>query len=241
MLFLVAPAFATWTVLGLDSSTGEVGIAGATCGPFVWEVAGLAPGYGAVAAQYATNLGARDFGVEDLQGGADPATVIADMTENYGDDDVAERQYGVVAFSGPSAGFTGDDVEESAAEYGDDSFRAQGNTLRTTGVVADAYTAAAVARDETLGERLLRGLEAGRDAGGDARCPEDAPAESAFLWVASEDDPTAVSLEVEPIFGGDPVAVLRDRFDAGEVGCATVRPFGWLGLCAVLGVRRRRG
>lgn len=219
MLLLIPAAFATWTILGIDPDTLEVGAAGATCGPFVWEVAGLAPGKGAVAAQYATNLAGRDLAVDRLEEGATPEAIIDELAGSFGDDDLAERQYGVVAFSGPSAGFTGELVEAEHAEAGDDLTRAQGNTLRGVDVVTLTYEAGSA--DLSLAERLLLGLEAGRDAGGDARCPDDAPAESAFLHVATEDDPTAYSLEVEPIFGGDPVAALRERFDKGETGCTS--------------------
>ena len=221
LLTLVPAAFATWTVLALDPETGEVGEAGATCGPFVWEVAALAPGFGAVAAQYATNLEGRERAADRLAEGATPEAVIAELEgADFGDTDLAERQYGVVAFSGPSAGYTGELVEDEHHEAGDDTVRAQGNTLRSDEVVQAAYEAAA-GGEGTLAERLLLGLEAGRDQGGDARCPEDAPAQSAFLHVATEADPVAVSIEAAPVFGGDPVAAVRELFDAGETGCAS--------------------
>lgn len=237
MLLLIPAAFATWTILGIDPDTMEVGAAGATCGPFVWEVAGLAPGKGAVAAQYATNLEGRDLAVDRLEEGATPAAIIDELSGSFDDDDLVERQYGVVAFSGPSAGFTGELVEAEFAELGDDLTRAQGNTLRGIDVVAQTYEQGSA--DLPLAERLLLGLEAGRDLGGDARCPEDAPAESAFLHVATVDDPTAVSLEVEPVFGGDPIAALRERFAKGETGCATVHGAPLAALLALFGALRR--
>ncbi len=242
LLLLTTSAFATWTVLALDADTGEVGEAGATCGPFVWEVAGLAPGYGAVAAQYATNLEGRDRAVQRLAEGATPDAVIAELTgAAFADDDLPERQYGVVAFSGESAGYSGDLVEDDHAEVGDATVRAQGNTLRGADVVESAYAATADG-EGTLAERLLLGLEAGRDAGGDARCPADAPAQSAFLHVATEADPAAVSIEAAPVFGGDPVAALRDIFDAGETGCASASgaPSFGLGIAAAALIGWRR-
>lgn len=232
LLLLVASASATWTVLAIDPDTGEVGAAGATCGPMVWMVAGLAPGEGAVAAQYATRIAGRDEAVERLTAGETPEAIVADLGSAPEDDLLSERQYGVVGFAGPSAGFTGEDVEGDHAELGDDEVRAQGNTLRGTDVVELAYAAAT--GEGSLAERLLAGLEAGRDAGGDSRCPEDAPARSAFLHVASVDDPRAVSLEAAPL-SGDPVAVLRDRFEDGRTGCSTGGSAA-SGLLAALGM-----
>ncbi len=57
----------------------------------------------------------------------------------------------------------------------------------------NVITAAASAFEErengtcqlTIGERLLRALEAGRDAGGDTRCPAEEPAHSAILLIVS--------------------------------------------------------
>ncbi len=224
VLIFLAPASATWTVIGIDPDTQEVGVAGATCGPFVWQVAGLSPGHGAVVAQYASNLAGRDLAVERLAAGDTPEAIIGELTTDVGgdfdDDRTAIRQYGVVGFAGASAGFTGAEVEDGHGEVGGDTFRAQGNTLRTTEALDAAYAAMIGAKGETLAERLLRGLEAGRDLGGDARCPEDAPAQSAFLHVASPDDPKAVSIELAPVFGGDPVAALREHVDDGVTGCA---------------------
>lgn len=244
LLLFISSAWATWTVIGVDPETGEVGAAGATCGPMVWEVAGLSPGHGAVVSQYATTLKGRNLAVDRLDAGEHPNAILEELTTTFDDAHLPERQYGIVSLDADSAGFTGSEVEDEHAERGDAALRAQGNTLRTTDVVDDAYLAMVDAEGEPLAERLMRGLEAGRDDGGDARCPEDAPAQSAFLHVATLDDPKAVSLEVEPLLGGDPVAALRERFDDDQTGCATAGHGGalrgLLGLVAGLLVAGRR-
>jgi uncharacterized Ntn-hydrolase superfamily protein len=42
-----------------------------------------------------------------------------------------------------------------------------------------------------LAERIMRGLEAGGEAGGDNRCPFECPAMTAFLAVAGPEEPNA--------------------------------------------------
>lgn len=245
LLLLCASAHATWSVLGLDPETGEVGVAGATCGPMVAQIAQLAPGHGAVVSQYATSIKARRHAAELLEGGATPDEVIADLSGPWGDDELDIRQYGVVAFNGPSAGFDGAEIEAEHNNVGTDTFRALGNTLRTDELPADAEAAWLATEGEPLAERLMSALEAGRDDGGDSRCPEDRPARSAFLHVATEDDPRAVSLETDAVFGGDPVAHLREHFDAGKTGCAHTRGgearAALFGAALLLARRRRRG
>ena len=120
----------------------------------------------------------------------------------------------------------------------------QGNTLRSSDVVEAAAAAMRLHRDHecrlSLSERLMRALEAGRDAGGDKRCPIDAPAYSAILFIARPEDsgstttrliaPRPVSLwqagwhiifGYEPAPGAaEPVSHLRQKWhEAGEQAC----------------------
>jgi uncharacterized Ntn-hydrolase superfamily protein len=242
MWWWAAPAFATWTVAGIDPETGEVGVAGATCGPFVWMVAELVPGEGAVAAQYATWVKGKGLLADALAAGDTPEEALAGVATAKVDDKVALRQYGVVGFAGPAAGFTGDEVEGAHAWLGDDVVSVQGNTLRGEDVVEDAFAAF----HDTAGgldERLLAALEAGRDAGGDARCPVDEPEKSAFLFTATEDgDETKIRASTS-LRSMDPIDRVRAEWE-GSAGCdATAGPAtgGLLApLLGLLAARRRR-
>ena len=59
-LFLIGRVWATWSILAVDPETSQVGIAGATCGPMVWGIAGIAPGHGVVF--FFSRRGSRGFG-----------------------------------------------------------------------------------------------------------------------------------------------------------------------------------
>ena len=57
-LLTAGDAAATWSIVAIDPATREVGIAGASCIAGAQEIAGLAPGRGAIAAQAMANFGA---------------------------------------------------------------------------------------------------------------------------------------------------------------------------------------
>jgi len=234
------PAHATWSVTAIDPATGEVGIAGATCGPFVWGIAGLAPGAGVVAAQYDTSPRRRDDVVEALVGGAAAPAALAAGLE--GDGAARFRQYAVWDLDGGFAAHTGAEVEGQARVRSGDGVSAQGNTLRA-GVV-DAAFAAAEGADGRLEDRLLAGLLAGAEAGGDTRCDAADAAKSAFLYVAGPDDaPGEPRVEIRAAGKGAPrevAAALRD----GQMSCAGAGGAGApgpLGLVGALALALRRG
>ncbi|WOF72940.1 DUF1028 domain-containing protein [Parvibaculaceae bacterium PLY_AMNH_Bact1] len=203
-----SPALATWSIVAVDPETGEVGIAAASCSTGVRLIAGLVPGKGAVAAQAATSFLGRDVAMEMISDG-DRADIIV---RKLADEDLYASpiriglqwlQYGLVTLNpSPKAGtLTGYSVPDDwGAVHGDD-YSVQGNTLRpgVVDAVATAWQLDTVGScRKPLAQRLLRALEAGRDAGGDNRCPIEASSYAAFLFVAKpEDDADAPSVMLE--------------------------------------------
>jgi uncharacterized Ntn-hydrolase superfamily protein len=206
-LLAPAPASATWSIVAVDPVTREVGIAGASCIPLAQMIAGLAPGRGAIAAQAMANFAGRDRGSELLAGGASPRQAIAALATPAFDsvagiDTTRLRQYGVAAlgFESEPVAFTGSWTIAWQGSAQGSGVTVQGNLLAGPAVVADAL-AAFVAEDAgaaaTLADRLLRALEAGAAAGGDARCLPEQAALSAFLFVAQPGDlPESPSLRL---------------------------------------------
>ncbi len=221
MVALLAPshAAATWSIVAVDADTQQVGAAGATCGPFVWGIAQLAPGHGAVVAQYATNTGSRKAAAAELEAGATPEEALAVITAPGYDNSLGIRQFGIAALSGPSAAFTGEDCDDWKGSLSEVGFSVQGNTLTSEAVIQAARDAFVAADDQPLDERLLRALEAGAAEGGDQRCDPAVAAKSAFVFVAGpSDDRPAVDLTASDKNGA--VASLREKFDSGKrQGC----------------------
>lgn len=240
LLLTLAPAHATWSIAAVDPETQEVGIAGATCGPFVWGIAGVAPGAGVVAAQYDTWTAGRDLAVEALEAGDSAEEALQAVLD--ADEDDGWRQWAVVGFDGVPAGFTGDEVEAPALIEAGETWSAQGNTLASEEVVR--ATAASFASSEGgLAARLVAALAAGAGEGGDHRCdPEDA-AKSAFVYVAAPDDGREPSTELRAS-GKGAVDELVARFAEGDRSCATGPGGGALAVLVAVGAlfgRRRSG
>jgi uncharacterized Ntn-hydrolase superfamily protein len=243
LLLSAAPAEATWSILAIDPDTREVGVAGATCGPFVWGIAGVAPGEGVVAAQYATWRRGRREAVDRLLEGDAPDEILDWLLTE--DRKPELRQWAILRLDGSFASATGDDVEGQAEIIAGEGFSVQGNTLRP-GVVKAAAAAVEAAAGEPLEDRLLSGLLAGAEAGGDKRCSAKDAAKSAFLYVAGPDDRAREpTVEVRASGAGAPWEVAEKLRD-GRMSCsapggrAVGAGWGLVGLVGAALLRRGR-
>ncbi len=187
---LASPAWATWSVVGVDPSTGQVGVAVASCVPFdVGQVAVVVPGEGAGASQAKINVASGDPLAQAIATEASPEDVIEAVTSPAFDPDAASRQFGVVLLGKGGAGFSGAGNEPVSLDRrnAEGTVSVQGNILTSERVVEDAVEA--FDRVEgPLADRLLAALKAGSEAGGDSRCG-DQTASSATLIVAEPGDP----------------------------------------------------
>ncbi len=198
---------ATWSIVGADPDTGEVGVAVASCVGFeVTSVPVLVPGVGAAASQADISTGSGERFADALESGASAQAVIDAVVA--ADDRPDDRQFGVVVVGGGAAGWTGADNLAVAADRrtADGAGAAQGNIVVSEAVI-DATLAAFDATDGELADRLLAGLLAGADAGGDSRCGEQT-ATAAALLVATPGDAVyahtdASALGVDP--GSTPI------------------------------------
>jgi uncharacterized Ntn-hydrolase superfamily protein len=217
-----ATASATYSIVGSDRLTRQVGGAGTSCinGSDVYIIYGSVPGVAAVQAQAQFSQAGRERAVQLLGQGQSPEQVVAAITAPMFDGNAASRQYGVVDVTGRAAGFTGastldfaDDVQGSIGSF---TYSIQGNILTSSAVLSQAQAAfEAPACD--LAARLMAALEAGADNGeGDSRCTGDGiPSDSAFLQVdlPDADAGSFLSLRV-PTSGSDsPLTPLRAAFD----------------------------
>lgn len=195
-------AFATWSVVGVDEETGEVGVAVASCVGFeVSVVPVLVPGVGAAASQADISELSGQRLVDALEGGADAAEAVEAVVT--ADESPEDRQFGVVVRGGGGAGWTGSDTFDVALDQRgvDELVSVQGNILVSEDVVAAAIAAFDSSRGD-LADRLVEALVAGADEGGDSRCGEQT-ATSAALIVAQPGD-AAYAYTDAGVFGVDP-------------------------------------
>lgn len=183
LLLIPRPLEATWSIIAVDTRSGIVVIASATCvsaeglrtrGGLKSIQAVIVPGVGVAAAQAGVD-GTRanqTLIFQQLQAGADPDEIIRMLSE---DENFQRRQFGIVDLQGRSAGFSGTGngfaslaVQSDVRDAGI-YFAVQGNILESDDVVLDAV-AAFLGEDGTVLDRVMAGMEAADRAGGDARC-----------------------------------------------------------------------
>jgi uncharacterized Ntn-hydrolase superfamily protein len=212
-------AEATFSIVAVDRTSGEVGGAVASCVPLetVLRVYGAAPGRGALVTQSYLKDGVNERGVMLLAAGASAEEVLAALVDPAFDPDFDDRQYAVVDLEGGVAAFTGTgDLPYAGHERGID-FSVQGNSLTDHAVLERMEEAFVSGGGCDLAERLVLALEAAARGGGDSRCtPDGRSAESAALFV---DAPEARVLALaDPGVGGEePTAAIRDGYEAWRV------------------------
>ncbi len=211
---------ATWSVIAIDTRTGQVVIASATCvaqGRFAGlQSAGLmdiqaivVPGVAVAAAQAGVDRtrANQELIYAELKQGTAPDRIIEMLSE---DPDFERRQFGIVDLQGRCAGHSGSGNGAASLAVADSIpaegiyFSVQGNILASDDVV---HLAVAAFKDEpgTMADRVMAAMEAADDAGGDVRCTcesepllDHVPCDGktshvAYILVADADDPEGES------------------------------------------------
>ena len=163
---------ATFSIVGSDEQTGELGIAVASRFFAVGSVVPWAKAeVGAVATQSFANTSFGWRGLELLEQGLDPQEVVKTLLKD--DADPNRRQFGVVSSDGRSATYTGKDCIPWAGGRAGRNYAVQGNILAGESVVA-AMESTFVATSGTLADRLYAALLEGERMGGDSRGKQSA-------------------------------------------------------------------
>jgi hypothetical protein len=181
ILSLTVPssAWATWSVIAVDRSTGRVVIASATCvdrdDQFLMGVqAVVVPGKGVAACQAGVDsTHANQMLVfKELQKGTDPKQIIEMLAA---DPAFQSRQFGILDLEGQMAGHSGlgngyvsQDIQGQVP--GTEIFYSiQGNILRPGQVMPNAVKAF-VHTTGALTDRVMAAMDAADGSGGDSRC-----------------------------------------------------------------------
>ncbi len=161
------PQVATFSIVGYDPQTGDLGVAVQSKFFAVGSVVPFAKaGVGAIATQAFANTTYGPRGLEMLASGKSAQEVVAALVAE--DAQANQRQVGVVDAQGRAAAHTGERCLEWAGHVSGENFTAQGNILVSQATV-DAMARAFRETEGSLGEKLVRALEQGQQAGGDSR------------------------------------------------------------------------
>ncbi|HTK83399.1 MAG TPA: DUF1028 domain-containing protein [Bacteroidota bacterium] len=157
----------TYSIVGWDSLTGDLGIAVQSKFLGVGAVVPFAKaGVGAIATQAFANTTYGPEGLRLLEQGLNPQFVIEGLTKP--DSGASRRQVGIVDAQGNSFAYTGTGCQQYAGHITGRGYSVQGNILAGEGVIK-AMARTFEMTTGTLAERLISALEAGEKAGGDKR------------------------------------------------------------------------
>jgi len=176
LALVAAPAAATWSIVVVNTKTGEAGVAGATCLPGTNLKRAIALVYndvGVAAAQSNIDTGAVNRKViwNSMAAGLSPDDILQILAQT--DPLHQGRQYGIVTFDHDPATFTGTACGLAATGVakivGDLRYAVQGNVL-TGDPVVFAAEQALLSTPGDLSQKLMAAMEAARALGGDGRC-----------------------------------------------------------------------
>lgn len=212
---LPASLSATWSVIAIDTHTGQIVIASATCvtqeslrgfpADGLMDIqAIIVPGLGVAAAQAGVDRSRSNQTLiyQELKAGS-PPRIILDLLR--ADPDIQRRQFAIVDAQGRSIGFSGTQNGVASLSYQGQApgtqifYSVQGNILASDEVVYSAAEALEQAEGNML-DKVMAAMEAADAKGGDRRCTcetgplPDAPCDGknahvAYLLAANTDDP----------------------------------------------------
>ncbi len=158
---------ATFSIVGLDPETEEVGVAVQSRAFRAGAIVSYAKaGVGAVATQASANQSYGPRGLELLEQGLSPADVVERLTS--ADEGRARRQLAVIDARGRVKAYTGSETRDWAGHIEGENYSVQGNILASEAVVR-AMAEAFESSTGVLAERFMDALDAGQAAGGDSR------------------------------------------------------------------------
>lgn len=218
----------TFSIVAVDSITGEVGSAGASCVDlFNWPgysddfLGELFPGVGAINTQAYYNQTNQANARNRMNLGDTPEEIITWLIENDVNNQPQLRQYGIVALvngSPESAAHTGVQTDDYKNHILGPNYSMQGNILLGQ-VVLDSMEARFLNAEGDLACKLMAALQGAKMVGADSRCADNGTSSLfAFIKVAQPSDifgsPSfLLSVRTHDDTGIEPIDSLQVLFD----------------------------
>ena len=162
----------TYSIVARDADTGDLGVAVQSHWFSVGSMVLWAePGIGAVATQSFIDPNYGPLGLQLMRGGKDASQALQALLAI--DEHANVRQVGMVDANGVVANHTGDSAIDEHCDIAGENYTVQAN-LMWKATVCDAMSAAYLAADGDLAERLMIALEAAEGEGGDIRGKQSA-------------------------------------------------------------------
>jgi len=192
--FLTANAQHTFSIVAVDTATGEIGSAGATCLSSecgAQDISAIVLGKGAIHTQSFWDPTNQVNATERMELGDSPEEIKDWLLANDVSNDPSTRQYLMVDLNNGnprSAHFTGVNCFNEFISLVGPNYAIGGNILISEAVVLDMETAF-LNESGTLADKLIAAMNAAKRPGADSRCLSlGISSGSAFIRVAAPED-----------------------------------------------------
>jgi uncharacterized Ntn-hydrolase superfamily protein len=181
----------TFSITAIDTVTGEVGSAGASCVAGSLILSDVHPGVGVIHCQASYLAGNQNYARSLMNMGLSPQQIIDSLVAHDVQNNPGVRQYGIVDFRNGiprTAGYTGVNCINYKSHKLGRNYTIQGNILSGQ-LVLDSMEARFLRTPGTLADKLMAALQGAKMPGADTRClNQGTSSKSAFLRIARPGD-----------------------------------------------------
>ena len=209
----------TFSIVAVDTATGEIGSAGASCIANSFIISGLIQGVGVFHTQAAYLPGNQQNGYNFMEAGESPDQMIKSLKQSDVGGDSTVRQYGIAVLKPGirTAAYTGKNCMDYKNHIIRPTYTIQGNILLGQHVL-DSMEARFLREPRSLAYKMMAALQGANIPGADSRCLTDnKPAISAFIRLSRATDSNDVDYMVLNVSNTkasqNPIDSLQKRFD----------------------------
>jgi len=226
----------TFSIVAVDTITGEIGSAGASCvGPIggvgAFILSDVIEGVGAIHTQASYLAQNQQNAHNKMLEGLTPQQIIDWLVANDAQNNPTIRQYGIVDLTrnGESASYTGVNCSDYKNHLTGPGYAIQGNILLGQ-VIIDTMQYAFLHTEGPLAQKLMATLQAAKIIGADTRCvSRGTSSQSGFVKVVRIGDGNNPYIQIvvpDTPSGEDPIDSLQTMFNDWKLSLfTTVDPF----------------
>jgi uncharacterized Ntn-hydrolase superfamily protein len=242
LMLVTLPSLAqdTFSIVAIDSITGEIGSAGASCvGSSITYPHGAAilsdviPGIGVIHTQAAWDHTNQQNAHDWMMMGLPPQQIIDSLVAHDVVNNPTTRQYGITDYNGGhprSAAYTGINCMNYKNDTAHLNYSIQGNILMGQKIL-DSMQSRFLNTTGSLSDRLMAALQGAKIIGADTRCaPRNTSSQSAFIRVAKINNPAdslyldlwmAYPQNLSGIYPVDPIDSLQTLYNLWKTAVST--------------------
>lgn len=186
----------TFSIVAIDTVTGQVGSAGASCVTDCTILTDVHPGWGVVHTQASWLAANQNYARTLMTKHYSPQEIIDSLVAHDAQGNPLVRQYGIIDLfgGGRKAAYTGANCTIWKGHIIGITYTIQGNILSGSGII-DSMEARFNRTSGTLADKLMAALQGAKVIGADTRCASrGTSSQSAFIRVARPGDTLGVLL-----------------------------------------------